>query len=388
MTHSLTMANSVNFKRRGIVEGFFGPPWSMKQRGAIFAFGAARGMNTYLYAPKDDPYHREKWQLPYPGERWREMTRLIRLAKRRRIDFVYGFHPGKDLCFVDARPVKTLLAKASRFYDAGVRTFAVLFDDIPSALIDGKDRRHFRGSLARAEGAWVSAIVAQQPAAWRDVEWWICPSYYSEDPLLERVFGEFESHFLEKLAETLPRAIPCMWTGPKVVSPTITVADVRRIAARIRRPIILWDNYPVNDLSMSAEMHLGPLTGRDPRLPEVVYGYLNNPLLQERLTFMPLATCFDYAADPRRYDPEASWRRAIMDDFGSGALRHWRAIRAFCERDLRHKDKDVPLRLRRGEAQAFRAALKYIRQHAREAWARELAPWSERLQKTLTADIP
>ena len=162
------MADSLDFRRRGIVEGFFGPPWSMRQRGAMFAFGAARGMNTYLYAPKDDPYHREKWHLPYPGKRWIEMERLIRLAQRRGIDFAYGFHPGKGLRFGDERPVSALLAKASRFYDAGVRTFAVLFDDIPSGLIDVKDRKHFRGSLARAEGAWVSAILARQPAAWRN----------------------------------------------------------------------------------------------------------------------------------------------------------------------------------------------------------------------------
>jgi len=388
MPHSRQMPNSLAFKRRGVVEGFFGPPWSMRQRAAMFAFGAARGMNTYLYAPKDDPYHRDKWQLPYPRERWIEMERLIRRAKRRRIDFVYGFHPGKGLRFTDERTVTTLLAKASRFYDAGVRTFAVLFDDIPSRLTHGSDRRYFRGSLARAEGAWVSAIVAEQPAAWRDVEWWICPSYYSEDALLERVFGKFESRFLEKLAETLPRSIACMWTGPKVVSPTIKVADVRRVAARIRRPIILWDNYPVNDLSMSAEMHLGPLTGRDPRLPEAVYGYLNNPLLQERLTFIPLATCFDYAADPRHYDPEASWRSAVVESFGAGALRHWRAIREFCEREQRLKNKKLPLRLGRGEAPSFRTALKYIGKHPRAAWARELTPWTERLQKTLTADMP
>jgi len=35
------------FARRGIVEGIFGPSWSMKHRKAIFAFGAARaGLGT------------------------------------------------------------------------------------------------------------------------------------------------------------------------------------------------------------------------------------------------------------------------------------------------------------------------------------------------------
>ncbi len=122
------------FHRRGIVEGFFGPLWSMAHRRRLFAFGAERGMNTYLYAPKDDPYHRKLWRQPYPAAQWRELLRLIRAAQTQRIDFVYGFHPGEGLYFGDDRAVGILLRKARRFYDAGVRTFAVLFDDIPSRL--------------------------------------------------------------------------------------------------------------------------------------------------------------------------------------------------------------------------------------------------------------
>jgi len=260
------MNSAKTFQRRGIVEGFFGPLWSMGHRRRLFEFGAARGMNTYLYAPKDDPYHRKLWRRPYPAAQWRELLRLIRAAHAQRIDFVYGFHPGEGLYFGDDRAVGILLGKAQRFYDAGVRTFAVLFDDIPSRLSDGRDRRAFKNSLARAEGTWMAKIIAAQPASWRDIEWWICPSYYSEDALLERIFGKFELNFLETLARYLPADIPCFWTGPSVVSKTITLAHVRRIAKRIERPLLLWDNYPVNDLSMSDELHLAPLSGRDPLL--------------------------------------------------------------------------------------------------------------------------
>ena len=84
----------------------------MAHRKAMFKFGAARGMNTYLYAPKDDPYHRERWTEPYPRNQWQALLQLIRQAQARRIDFVYGFHPGKGLCFSDKTPVRTLLAKA------------------------------------------------------------------------------------------------------------------------------------------------------------------------------------------------------------------------------------------------------------------------------------
>ena len=59
---------------------------------------------------------------------------LIRAAQDQRIDFVYGFHPGQGLRFSAPEPVRVLLEKAARFYDAGVRTFAVLFDDVIDPL--------------------------------------------------------------------------------------------------------------------------------------------------------------------------------------------------------------------------------------------------------------
>ena len=376
------MSRLSTFQRRGIVEGFFGPPWSMAHRAAMFKFGAARGMNTYLYAPKDDPYHREKWEKAYPRKQWQEILRLIRAAQKYNIDFVYGFHPGKGLRFSDDRPARRLLAKAERFYAAGVRTFAVLFDDIPSCLEHPKDRKIFGASLARAEGAWLAKILERQPAEWNDVEWWICPSYYTDDPMLGRVFGKFEPNFLEKMAERLPISVACFWTGPKVVCKKITLADTRRALRRINRPLILWDNYPVNDISMSAEMHIAPLRGRDPRLPELVYGYLNNPLLQESLSFIPLATCFDYAGAPAAYDPEKSWERIIENRFGGGSLPHWQAIREYCERLQRRKD-EPPVSLKPDEVSALTKAQRYVANHSKQRWARELKPWIELLEQSL-----
>ena len=377
------MTLTQTFQRRGLVEGFFGPPWSMKHRKAIFSFGADRGMNTYLYAPKDDPYHRKRWRLPYPRKEWQELLRLIGAARRHRFDFVYGFHPGEGLCFSADEPVRILLKKARRFYDAGVRTFAVLFDDIPSRLVHEIDRKRFKNSLAAAEGTWLKRIIESQPAGWTDVEWWICPSYYTPDPLLARIFGRFEPQFLETLGEYLPSETACLWTGPAVVSKTITLAHVRAIARRVRHPLILWDNYPVNDLSMSDELHIGPLRCRDPRLPEAVYGYLNNPLLQEELGFVPLATCFDYAADPRAYRPEASWTRIVKRRFGPGALAHWRAIRNFCASSQRAKKSKQSLRLIATELTHLQAASRYLSEHRREKWATEIKTWRNLIQKVL-----
>jgi hyaluronoglucosaminidase len=355
----------------------------MAKRRALFELGAARGMNTYLYAPKDDPYHRKLWRKPYPNEVWKTIQKLIRRAHDSRIEFVYGFHPGEGLCFSDDQPIQWLLQKAQRFYDAGVHTFAVLFDDIPSRLTQKRDRRAFDDSLARAEGHWLERIRAGQPAAWKNIEWWICPSYYSEDPLLERVFGRFEPRFLETLARHLPADVACFWTGPSVVCETISAAHARRIARTVQRPLLLWDNYPVNDLSMADELHIGPLRGRDPRLPEFVYGYLNNPLLQPELSLIPLATCFDYAAAPPTYDPESSWAQMIKQKFGAGALPHWRALRNFCHEQTIAKKHRRPIHLPPSQRSHLRAAIAYIETHRRQRWAREIAPWTQAMRQAL-----
>jgi len=378
------MSASFTFHRRGIVEGFFGPPWSTAHRAAIFEFGAKRGMNTYLYAPKDDPYHRERWTKPYPDREWKEMVQLIRLAQKHQIDFVYGFHPGKGLRFSAEEPLTILLKKAERFYEARVRTFAVLFDDIPSRLEHTEDQRRFNGSLARAEATWLEKLLARQPAAWSGVEWWICPSYYTGDPLLARMFGAFEPYFLETLAGHLPETVACFWTGPAVVSSKISLAHARKVAERLRHRLILWDNYPVNDLSMSMEMHIGPLTGRDPRLPKAVYGYLINPLLQESLSFIPRATCFDYAANPQAYDPEKSWGRAINERFGPGALRHWKVLRSFCERINKSKAKGLSLPLSPQERSTLKKAHRYLLENRNLPWFKEFQPWLSFLEKSLT----
>jgi hyaluronoglucosaminidase len=379
----MNMPKVYTFERRGVVEGFFGPPWSMGQRKALFAFGAERGMNTYLYAPKDDPYHRERWRSPYPPKRWQALLQLIRAAQHNEIDFVYGFHPGKGLCFSGDEPVTVLLAKAERFYDAGVRTFAVLFDDIPSRLEHAVDRRRFNNSLARAQGTWLARIISAQPGDWRDVEWWVCPSYYSPDPLLVRIFGAFETDFLETIAIYLPEDVACLWTGPAVVPKKITLTHVRSIAKRIRHPLILWDNYPVNDLSMKDELHIGPLTGRDGRLPQRVYGYLNNPLLQEELSFLPLATCFDYAAKPGAYHAEASWRAAVKQQFGAVALPHWRALREYCDLQRRSKRAKRPPRANPQQSRRWRAALAYVAAQPNRGWALELKPWRDLMTAAL-----
>jgi hypothetical protein len=127
-------------------------------------------------------------------------------------------------------------------------------------------------------------------------------------------------------------------------------------------------------------MHLAPLAGRDPRLPEVVCGYLNNPLMQESLSFLPLATCFDYAADPAAYDSGRSWTEAVRELFGGSAIPQWRAILDFCERMNRSKGGERPAALAPGRLRALQEAHRYLLRNQKRRWFEEFRPWLARLE--------
>jgi hypothetical protein len=65
---SAVIADFPSFAERGVVEGFYGTPWTHQDRVDILRFEGAHGMNVYYYAPKDDPYHRKLWRDAYPPE--------------------------------------------------------------------------------------------------------------------------------------------------------------------------------------------------------------------------------------------------------------------------------------------------------------------------------
>ena len=118
------------FQRRGIVEGFFGPPWSMRHRRALFRFGAKRGMNTYLYAPKDDPYLRDRWRDEYPLAELARLKELVDRAAANHVRFTYALSPGLSVCYSSESDIAALTRKFDSLYAIGVRSFAVPLDDI------------------------------------------------------------------------------------------------------------------------------------------------------------------------------------------------------------------------------------------------------------------
>ncbi|MFP3467071.1 protein O-GlcNAcase [Leifsonia sp. SIMBA_070] len=289
---------------RGVIEGFYGEPWSHADRLAWFDRGGALGLDRYLYAPKDDPWHRETWREPYPADRLAELAQLNRDAAERGVLFVYGISPGLSMRFHDDTEHEALAAKCRQLLEAGIRSFALLFDDVPMEDPEALGRAH-GDAAARLQRSFLLPAGITEPIL-------LCPTDYAG---LER------TPYRVGLDESLPEDALVLWTGSDIVVGEVTADDVAQAARSFGRHLVLWDNFPVNDFDRS-RLFLGPLPGRSAG-PGLV-GIVSNPMVEAAPSRFALTTVAEWAADPAGYDPAAAAERAYVtvagDDGGLRAL--------------------------------------------------------------------
>ena len=108
------MATVMNEFLSGVIEGFYGPPWSQAERHELFDSMASWGLNTYFYAPKDDLKHRALWREPYTAQEAEVLTEICHACAKRNIRFIYGLGPGLDIHYHDASEVACLQARFSQ----------------------------------------------------------------------------------------------------------------------------------------------------------------------------------------------------------------------------------------------------------------------------------
>ena len=166
----------------GIVEGFFGPPWSHAGRRALIARMPRMGFSTYIYAPKDDLYHRIQWNRHYPPREFARLVSLIALCRRSGVDFVWAVSPGLTIRHAKDEDFEILAEKFARIADRGVRSFALFLDDIPKTLIHKADRDRF-ASLADAHIYIANKLHERVMRMRPDARLIFCPTdYYTIKP--------------------------------------------------------------------------------------------------------------------------------------------------------------------------------------------------------------
>ena len=279
---------------RGVIEGFYGSPWSRAARLEVLEAIAGFGMNAYVYAPKSDPLHRDRWRDPYDDPQLAHFADLAQRGDALGVRVGFAISPGVDIAYDRDADRVAVLAKLTPLLDRGVDWFVLALDDIPAR--PGLGREH------AALAGWLLDALRAAPGA-ASPELTLVPTEY---------VGTGSSPYLTELAAGLPESVAVMWTGTTVCSPTITAAQARARAEAVggRRPLV-WDNFPVNDGPMERALHLGPYRGREPALAGEVSGVLCNPMIQPRASLVALATAADWMRAPDRYDSDTAWTRAV-----------------------------------------------------------------------------
>jgi hypothetical protein len=261
----------------GIIEGFYGKPWSWEARAETITFLAPHGYAFYIYAPKADPFLRERWQEDHPAEFSAQLRALSTKCRASGVRLGVGLSPFEVWRDFGPDTKDALTRKLSFFADIGVDDLAILFDDMKGDVPE----------LAARQIEIVHRIAAQATAK----KLIVCPTYYSDDPLLDRFFGERPANYLADFGARLDPKIDVFWTGEEVCSKEISTGHVDRVADLLRRKPLLWDNYPVNDgKRMSQYLHLRAFTGRPATLASRIAGHAINPALQPVLSRIPALT--------------------------------------------------------------------------------------------------
>ncbi len=287
------------FEQAGVVEGFYGPPWSHADRLDVLRFMGRVGLTHYYYAPKEDPFHLSRWREPYPLDTYTELGELVTVARDAGVTFVYAISPGGSIVYADSADYRQLLHKLDRVAELGVTDFALFLDDVPPQLQHPADRAAFR-SLAEAHAALTERLYRDLRERGHTLA--VTPTTYTN------AWGDRE--YLEEFGRLAPEEVPFFWTGTDVAAPDITAARAEEWGELISRPLLVWDNYPVNDFARW-RLFLGPLRDRGPDLPSATLGILANPMNEAHASMIPLATLAAYAGNPATYSPPGALDAAL-----------------------------------------------------------------------------
>ena len=317
----------------GLIEGFFGLPWSWEDRRDAIRFLAPHGYRFYLYAPKADAWLRRRWQDPYPEPELSRLAELGQVCRDAGVRFGIGLTPFELHLHSEAGWQGRLAGKVAELDSAGVDDLAILFDDMRGDVPGLAERQaeivHFAAGRSKA-----TRILC-------------CPSYYSDDPILDVAFGPRPPSYLEELGRRLDPAVEIMWTGEEVVSREYSPGHLARVAEQIGRKPFLWDNYPVNDgARMSQHLHLRAFTGRPAAIGPFLSGHGINPASQPLLSRIPALTLAESYAKGEAYEYGAAFERAATAVLGEElARRLQRDLLSLQDRGLdRLGDRRVTLR--------------------------------------------
>lgn len=295
---------------RGFIEGYYGIPWSNEDRMSLMKFGGDFKMTSYIFAPKDDPYHKNKWREPYPAEEIAKIKEMVKVGNDAKCHFVWTAHPfmgGFNANQVDAE-IQALLKKFDQLYEAGVRQFGVLGDDV------GQLNKDIVVKMMQEVSKWAKAKGDVYDTVF-------CPAGYNHSWQ-----GDYSE--LNKYDKEFPEDIKIFWTGEAVCQPVEqkTLDHFRKhnlpAGKEARRSPLFWLNWPVNDINGERLMMGKGSLLRTEVNPADLAGVVTNPMQEAEASKVAIFAVADYAWNVKGFKADKSWNDSFkyVDAQASEAL--------------------------------------------------------------------
>ncbi len=283
---------------RGTVEGYYGDPWSTEARKRQFQFYGKYKLNTYIYGPKDDPFHRNRWRENYPKNEADALRELVKFASENHVNFVWAVHLG-GIFNENKKPeeFKALLAKLDFMYSLGIRSFGVFFDDFgkADANLQSEICNYIVQNFLKKKNDCTPLVM--------------CPSQYNR--------GWTSGNYLDVLGEKLDPEVNVMWTGNSVCH-NITAEGIDWVSKRIRRNPYIWWNWPVTDYCKEA-LTMGRTYGLESGNKGKINGMTLNPMDKAEASLVGILGGGIWAWNIDKFESDKVWKDLIKRTFSSCA---------------------------------------------------------------------
>lgn len=95
------------------------------------------------------------------------------------------------------------------------------------------------------------------------------------------------------------------FSGPKVISKSISISSIEEVSSVLHRPPVIWDNLHANDYDQR-RLFLGPYHGRSTLLYSHLNGILTNPNCEYGANYIPIHTLAQWKKSGQCYSDRMS----------------------------------------------------------------------------------
>lgn len=270
----------------GVVEGFYCKPYTFSERLDLIKFLSVIGLDTYVYGPKQDIYHRERWFSEYPKSKKNEFKELNALSISNNVRFNYALSPMSD------PQSNKIINKVHSMIEIGISQFSLFYDDITVPL--NKETAVKQIATANELLLFLKKKISKPIV-------FFCPTQYH---------GFKDTEYIKTISDGLDKSIEIFWTGPKIVSKRIDSCHLDKISGITKRKPLIWDNLFANDYQPGTILNF-PYRYRASQIIEKTCGILINPMNQYQASKPLIFTAAEFIKAPYKYIPKKAWKKAI-----------------------------------------------------------------------------